>query len=240
MKEFFSINLEKLSIINFLWLIFLGILLFVIINLTKKYLFVLVIKSPLKREKVQTKIPVLEITLWMLYALHAMYVLILPFPFFGVIVLGILIYILRKELNNLIQGLIFRYKGVVEKDERISINNKEGRVESFNLFDVYFEDKEGEIEVIDYADLVKQTIVKKEFSSEYFSYKFSIKTKSDILASDIEKQILQLPWSTSVYPPKVILVKEQEENNYFDVLVYAIDKRYFSFIEDDIRKMNAF
>lgn len=233
MKEFFSINLEKLSIINFIWLVFLGILLFVAIRVAKNYLLLLLVKSPLKRKKLGVKIPLYEITLWILYVLHAVYVLILPFPFLGIVILLATVFVIRKSLYDLLQGLLFRFKGIVDLDEKIEINNKEGRIGAFNLFDVYFENKEGEIEVISYSNLVKKAIVKKDFSSEFYSYKFSINISGEATPSDIEKQILLMPWSSTVYPPRVTA---REEDNVFDVLIYTIDKRYFSFIEDEIRK----
>ena len=45
-----------------------------------------------------------------------------------------------------------------------------------------------------------------------------------------------MPWSSTVYPPRV--TQRKEEANVFDVLIYTIDKRYFSFVEDEIRKLN--
>jgi hypothetical protein len=237
MKEFFSIDLEKLSIINFVWLVFLGVFLSVTIHLTKNYLLLFLVKSPLKRKKLSIKIPVYEILLWVLFAMHAVYILILPFPFLGIVILATIVYLIRKELNDLLQGVLFRIKGMVELDEKIEIGNKEGRIESFNLFDVYFENKEGEIEVMHYRDLVSKVIIKKDFSSEFFSYKFTIKTNNSITKRDLEKQILLLPWSFSGHKPR-ITPKEDKENTY-DILIYTIDKRYFSFIEDEIRKINA-
>lgn len=238
MNEFFSIDLSKLSVLNFFWIVFLGIITFLAINFFKNRVIGLIIKSPVKRKRLKIRVPAFETLLWILYGLYTIYVLIIPFPFFGIILFLLFLYLVRKRAINLVQGVIFRLSDTLEEGQKVIIKNEEGHISSIKTFDVGFENKEGEIKVIPYEEFVSLNIIKKDFSSEFFSHKFSIKTKEDIGAQDIKNQIVGLPWSSEVFLPKVTKIKLDGGVCQFDIIIYTIDRRYFSFIEEDIRKLN--
>lgn len=238
MDKFFSIDLSQLSILNFFWILFLGIITFFAINFFKNRVIGLIVKSPVKRKRLKVRIPAFEALLWILYGLYTVYILILPFPFFGVILFLLALYLVRKSAVNLVQGVVFRLKDSLEEGQKVIVKNEEGHINSINTFGVSFENKEGEIKLIPYEEFVNLNVVKKDFSSEFFSHKFSIKTKDNIGAEDIKNQIVGLPWSSEVFLPKVTKTKLDEGVNQFDIIIYAIDRRYFSFIEEDIRKLN--
>jgi small-conductance mechanosensitive channel len=211
---------------------------FVLINLFKYYVLRILVKSPVKRKKLKTKIPAFEAFLWVLYALYAVYVFIIPFPFLGITLLLVLIYLVRDSLLNLIHGIFYRFKDSLEKGQKVIMEGEEGTIHSLNTFDVSFENKEGEIKSIPYQKIISLNIIKKDFSSEFFSHNFSIKTHELINEEVIKKQIIAMPWSSEVYLPKITKTQLEDSLHQFDIIVYTIDRRYFSFIEEEVRRLN--
>ena len=233
MAEFFQINLSEFSIFSFLWLIFRGVLLFGFLWVFKNYLFLLVIKSPVRRKKIIDKLPPIYSVIWILFALYVFYFLIKPFPFLGVLISLLVIYLSRGYLINLFHGLFFRLKGRLNLGQKIAFDSYQGSVLSLNNFDFEIQNKEGEIVQIPYGNMANKEIVKQDVSADFSSFKFSIKSNLDTTEQEIRAKLVQSPWVTNVLPFSISQKSTASENLVFDVVVYLIDEKYQSFIERD-------
>lgn len=235
MNEFFKIDLSQLSLFNFLGLAFLGGFTYLVMYIFKNYLVHFVIKSPIKRKRVISKLPVIYTLVWMLYVLYTLYIFIRPFPFLGVLLSLVFLYLGREYLMNLIHGLFFRLKGDIDLGQKIAVDKYAGIVHKMNVFEMEIQNKEGEIIQIPYSNMVKTEIIKKDFSSDFSSFKFSILVSDEITENDIKNRIFQMPWITSVFPPIVIRTIQGEGKINYDIIVYALDEKFFTHIESDLK-----
>ena len=235
MNEFFKIDLSQLSLVNFFGLVILGGMIYLAMLIFKNYLVHFFIPSPVKRKRVISKLPVIYTILWMLFILYSLYIFVKPFPFLGVILTLVFIYLGRGYLINLINGLFFRLKGDIDLGQKIAVDEYSGVVHKMNSFDMEIQNKEGEIIQIPYGNLVKKEIIKKDFSSDFSSYKFSIVVSDTVKEQDIKSRILQMPWITSVFQPKVTRTMQSEGKSNYDIIVYALDEKFFTHIESDLK-----
>ncbi|MEN8957828.1 MAG: mechanosensitive ion channel domain-containing protein [Flavobacteriales bacterium] len=235
MDEFFNIDLSQLSIFKFLGLVILGALTYTFMYVFKNYLVHFVIKSPVRRKRVIAKLPVIYTLIWILFVLYALYIFIKPFPFLGVILCLVFVYLGRGYLMNLIHGLFFRLKGDIDLGQKIAIEEHSGTVHKMNVFEMEIQNKEGEIIQIPYGNMFKKEIVKKNFSSDFSSFKFSILVSDQINEQDIKNKIFQMPWVSLVFQPTVTRTMQSEGNRTYDIIVYALDEKFFTHIENDLK-----
>mgnify|MGYP005987967905 FL=1 len=235
MNDFFKIDLSQLSIFNLFGVVIFGGFIYLLMVVFRNYLVHLIIKSPVKRKKVIMKLPVIYTLVWVLFVLYALYIFIRPFPFFGVILSLVFVYLGRGYLINLINGLFFRLKGDINLGQKLSIDNYSGVVHRMNVFDMEIQNNVGEIIQIPYGNMVKKEIVKKDFSSDFSSYSFSILVSDGVTEQDIKNRILQMPWVTSVFQPKVTKTIQGEGKTNYDIIVYALDEKFFTHIENDLK-----
>lgn len=235
MDDFFKIDLSQMSVINFFGLVFFGVLIYAVMWLFKNYLVHFFIKSPVRRKKVIIMLPVIFTIIWVLFTFYSLYVFITPFPLFGIIISLIAVYFGKGYILNLINGLFFRLKGDINLGQKISIDEHSGIVHKMNVFDMEIENREGVIIQIPYGNLAKTEIEKKDFSTDFSSYKFSIIVSEDITSQIIKTRLMQMPWITTVFSPKVSKTMQSEGKISYDIIVYALDEKFFSHIENDLK-----
>lgn len=235
MNQFFNIDLSQLSILNFIGLVLLGVIIYGGLWIFKNYLVLVVVQSPVRRKKVMDKLPALYTLIWILFSLYALYIFIKPFPFLGVVLTLIFIYLGRGYLINLIHGLFFRLKGDIVVGQKIALENYSGIVLNTNTLDLEIQNIEGEIIQIPYGNMAKKEIVKKDFSSDFSSFKFFVLTGHKVTESELKNILILQPWVSSVFPPKVSKGAQSEDNIRYDIIVYALDEKYHSMIENDLK-----
>ena len=235
MGDFFNIDLSQLSILDIIGLLFLGGFIYIFLWLFNNYLILWIFPSPIRRKKIKEKLPVISTAIWIVFVLYALFVFIKPFPSLGVILILIGVYLSRGHLINLINGLFVRFKGNIQVGQDISIGKKSGRVTKMNSFDLELENKTGELIQIPYGTLSQKEIIKKDFSADFTSHSFSIVTEEQVTESKIKSILVQMPWVTSVFAPKVTRVMQSEGKINYEVLVYSLDEKFHSHIENDLK-----
>ncbi|MGB1041342.1 MAG: mechanosensitive ion channel domain-containing protein [Flavobacteriales bacterium] len=236
MEDIFNIDLSQLSILNFIGLLVLAGFIYGFLWLFNNYLILLIVQSPIRRKKIQEKLPAISTLSWMVFSLYALYIFIKPFPFFGVLLSLIGIYLSRGYLINLINGLFVRLKGSIKIGQDISIADRSGLVTKMNSFDIEIENRKGELIQIPYGFLAQKEIVKKDFSTDFSSHSFSIVADEQVSESQIKSNLIQMPWVTSVFAPKVTRVMQSEGNINYEILVYSLDEKFHSHIENDLKR----
>lgn len=235
MEQFFNINLSQLSFFNYVGLAIFGGIIFGILWLFKNYLVLLVFQSPVRRKKVITHLPAIYTLIWVLFSIYALYIIIQPFPFLGILLCLVLIYLGRGYLANLIHGLFFRLKGDIHLGQKIALDNHEGFVHKLNTFDIEIQNKEGEIIQIPYKNMASKEVVKKDFSSDFTSFKFSMTIPQSTAESEIRNKLLQMPFVTNVFEPKISKTNLEGSMAKFDIVVYVLDEKYHSTIENKLK-----
>jgi small-conductance mechanosensitive channel len=235
MNDFFTIDLSLISIFSLLGMGVLGVVIYFLTWFIQQYGLILLVKSPVKRKRVSTLLPAVFTIGWIVFGLYCFYTLIVPFPFMGIILSAVFIYLGKGYFVNLIHGLFFRLKGDISIGQKIAMKNYAGEVVELNTFDVAIQNEEGEIIQIPYGNMASMEIVKRDFSADFSSHKFVITTSSSITESTLKNSLLSQPWVSSVIIPKITRLKEEDETITYSVLAYPIDEKYNSFVERDLR-----
>jgi len=235
MDEIFNIDLDHFSFFSFFGLLVFGVLLYFLFWLSQNYLVHFVFKNPVRKKKVIDILPAFITLFWCFYFLYVLYYLIRPFPFYGVIISLVIIYLARGYLRNLINGLFFRFKGNIRRGQKITINNHSGMVTDLKTFDLILENKNSERIIIPYATLAKEDIVLKNISADFCTHNFSIVTNSDITSKLIETEIKNSPWISSKMEVKVSRTRLDEKQFKYTILVHTLDEKYNYFVENDLR-----
>ena len=235
MEDFFNIDLSQLSIFNFFGLAIFGVFVFVFLWFFKNYLILILVKSPVQRRKIIELLPAINTLIWILFVLYALYVFIKPFPFFGIVLTLIFIYLGRGYLVNLVHGLFFRLKRDIVLGQKIAFDEYNGIVEQMNVFDLEIENDKGELIQIPYGNMANKEITKKDFSSDLSSFKFSLNVPFAVSETQLKQKLLSSPWISTVFEPKITKVSNNNEYNSYNVIVYALADKFHSNIEKKIK-----
>jgi len=236
MNDFFSIDISRISIFTILGMVVFGTVIYFFTWFIKNYGLILLVKSPVKRKRISTLLPAIFTIGWILFGLYCFYLLIIPFPFMGIVLSAIFIYLGKGYFANLVHGLFFRLKGDISVGQKIATKEYAGIVVRLNTFDVEIQNKEGEIVQIPYGNMASKELVKKDFSADFSSHKFVIATNKSISDSIIRNTLLSQPWVSSVIMPKITRIKEESDTVTYSILVYPIDEKFNSFVERDLRE----
>lgn len=234
MSEFFSIDLTRISIFTLLGLLVFGGVIYFVLGFIRNYGLLLLVKSPVRRKLVGVLLPAISTVVWILFSLYCFYSLILPFPFMGIVLGGVFIYLGRGYLVNLIHGLFFRLKGDIAIGQKISMKDNSGVVFKLNTFEVEIQNEEGEIVQIPYGNMASKELVKNDFSADFSSFKFTVVTKKEITATYLKRKLLSQPWISQVISPKISQVKEENGWVTYSVISYPIDEKFNFFVERDL------
>ena len=235
MNEFFSIDLSRISVFTFLGLLLFGVVLYLVLGFVRNYGLLLLVKSPVRRKRVSILLPTLGTIVWILFSLYCFYTLILPFPFMGIVLATVFIYLGRGYFVNLIHGLFFRLKGDIAIGQKIATDQYSGVVFKLNTFDVEIQNEEGEIVQIPYGNMASKELVKKDFSADFSSNKFTIVTSNAINEVYLRNKLLALPWISQVISPKITQLKEENGLVTYSIITYPIDEKFNFFVERDLR-----
>jgi|GEM_PF-4800869 small-conductance mechanosensitive channel len=236
MNDFFSIDISRISIFTILGMVVFGTVIYFFTWFIKNYGLILLVKSPVKRKRISTLLPAIFTIGWILFGLYCFYLLIIPFPFMGIVLSAIFIYLGKGYFANLVHGLFFRLKGDISVGQKIATKEYAGIVVRLNTFDVEIQNKEGEIVQIPYGNMASKELVKKDFSADFSSHKFVIATNKSISDSIIRNTLLSQPWVSSLIMPKITRIKEESDTVTYSILVYPIDEKFNSFVERDLRE----
>ena len=236
MNDFFSIDISRISIFTILGMVVFGAVIYFFTWFIKNYGLILLVKSPVKRKRISTLLPAIFTIGWILFGLYCFYLLIIPFPFMGIVLSAIFIYLGKGYFANLVHGLFFRLKGDISVGQKIATKEYAGIVVRLNTFDVEIQNKEGEIVQIPYGNMASKELVKKDFSADFSSHKFVIATNKSISDSIIRNTLLSQPWVSSLIMPKITRIKEESDTVTYSILVYPIDEKFNSFVERDLRE----
>ncbi len=236
MNDFFSIDISRISIFTILGMVVFGAVIYFFTWFIKNYGLILLVKSPVKRKRISTLLPAIFTIGWILFGLYCFYLLIIPFPFMGIVLSAIFIYLGKGYFANLVHGLFFRLKGDISVGQKIATKEYAGIVVRLNTFDVEIQNKEGEIVQIPYGNMASKELVKKDFSADFSSHKFVIAMNKSISDSIIRNTLLSQPWVSSVIMPKITRIKEESDTVTYSILVYPIDEKFNSFVERDLRE----
>lgn len=235
MDKFFNINLDLIAVNQIIFMIIFAALFFVISIIIKGYLIPILINNPALEKRLNYLLPLYETIIWILFFVYFFYVLAIPAPFIGALLLVIFLSLTWKSISNLINGLFVRFKGNLNVGQRLSIDNIEGIIHGVHTFDLVIETGESDYVHIPYRKFANKSFVLKEYSTVFYSDSFTVLTPLKLSEKEVSLFLLKQPWVFISNKPKINISKKEEEVYQLDITVYVIDKKHTTYLKDALR-----
>ncbi|WNJ18983.1 mechanosensitive ion channel domain-containing protein [Pontibacter sp. G13] len=218
-------------------LLVIGLLIFAGFWLIRRLLFPLFVRSAERLTRYQEVLPVVESVVWVVYALLVLDFLITPNPFVGSVLLAVVAASMWSYIQAFMYGLFIRTGLNFRIGQQVRFLGGRGQIIRMGLISLDLEIGNGEVQVIPYHQVHRQSMVKENPSEDVKSYMFELEWETrmphNLALLHLKKKILALPWAVPSLPPKV---ERMAAPNKYQIVMYAPDKRYFPLMEEELRR----
>lgn len=188
-------------------------------------------------------LPIAEVLFWLLYlgwSLQKFYEAKSIFVLIVIGILAILMFWLSKYwMKDLIAGTIFRATKRLKEGDTLQVEEQKGVIKKFRKTSILIETHDGQTIILPYSSIVGKTNIKSEGTEKSYGVSFELQTPRQ---EDIEKDavqiksfIISLPWSSVQKQPIINPIKETPDYCFYEIIVFPIDKSYFSRIERTVK-----
>lgn len=227
-------NIESLNLFDLLDIVLVGIIIFFINFVIKKYLIDYFYPSPVRKKKAKSRFPVIETLTWIFYSVYVLYIVVTPFPLIGLFFIALATILSKKQLSNLVNGLFIRSKGLLSVGQQITIDDKSGVITEVGVFGIKLEDNEGKFQLISYSVMHQKEVVMQEMDKDFFSTRFSVVSNKLFSEKAVVHFIQKHAFSVETKFPAIEIVQNEDKNQY-NITIYAIDRSHLDFLKADIR-----
>lgn len=147
-------------------------------------------------------------------------------------------------IKDIISGVILKSEEVYEYGDWIKTRSVEGRIVTIGHRTLEIETEEGDRVKVPYSRLTQDFLAKSDHSDPAKAHTFQLALTRTIPVAEavdsIRRAVLNAVWSSVKRDPQIEMRGEQNGSYLYEITVYALDSRYFSAIEGDVRyKMSA-
>jgi hypothetical protein len=177
----------------------------------------------------------LQIITWFVYTLFCFYQLVSSSLTIGLVLTIFIAVIGFNFWKDFFAGVYLKFSGNLNTNDYISINRLKGKLLKFNARNIQIETENDEIMYVPYRQFLENEVSKKLNKGELRSKKIVLNLSDDNPNNNLSKikQIVVLcPWVNSHKPIKV----EKNNNNSFEVTVYASDDFTFNKIQTYLKE----
>jgi len=157
----------------------------------------------------------------------------------ALILFGIFIWIAWFGLQDLIAGFIFKNNSGIKKSEHIKIGDVQGSIVKLGYRNLILDTASGNFVSLPYSKIIRQSIVRISSAEIRHSITFELKTAKveniQKISNDISARIIMHPRSSLTEKPNVELIKEEADYLVFSIKVFAIENKFLSVIEEDLK-----
>lgn len=193
-----------------------------------------------QQEWIRRHLPLIEATVWVVYIILFIQALIKPSPYTGIVFVLIIVALSWRFLNDWISGLFIKIDNNFRPGQRISLREYDGTIKELGLLAAEIEVDKGEVLVFPYHKLEKEVILKRTPSEKIQSHAIDLSLSNETSISEwpmiIKHAVLNLPWAVPSRAPFIELLEKEAEYYHYRVVLYAIDPRYFSVMEQQLRE----
>lgn len=158
----------------------------------------------------------------------------------ALILFSIFIWISWFGLKDLIAGFIFRSNSGLKKADHIEIGTIKGNILKMGYRNLVLDNASGNFISLPYSQIINQPITKLSSTEIRHSNTFELITSKidniQKLSSEITSRVIMHPRSSLVEKPIVELIKDEKETLIFKVRIFAIENKFLSIIEEDLRE----
>lgn len=189
-------------------------------------------------------IPVLELALWITILLLGIHTLFRDKPIIimamSAILLGILLWAARFAIKDLVWGVILRAEEPYRLHDRIRFNKVDGWISNTGIRSLKITATDGQQIRIPYSCISNSLFAKTTPKTNAYIHTFRIEVpKSESLSVTIESiriAVLNSIWSSVVNEPSIRYDSEGKGHYILEITINALSNRYFSRIEDKVRR----
>jgi len=220
-------------------LIAVALMLFAILWLLK-----LVFKNtPLRksvRGRVERIMPLVEGIVWLGFMLWCIGQLIRNeiWTSIGVLVIIILIVVLLFWLviRDYLAGIVLKIDGTVKKNDWIRVKHIEGKITELGNRTMIVMTTSGETVNIPYSTISGEISAKPNPGEELINHSFELKlskiSDAESIITDLNRGILNAPWSSVNKNPEIKLISDDSEYYTFEINIFSLRMVYFQKIKD--------
>lgn len=221
----------QVSLYAILQMLVLGLLLFLILRLVKRFL----------NQKIQYKDflerswAVGEAIVWILFLIASVRQIILNPKHYTLIIISLvlilLIWVAWFALRDLVAGIILKLEGSLGLNEKIIINKTSGHIRKLSYFSLMLETDTGQKVSLPYHIVKNKEKIKE--TADNFTYKTTLKLsthKEEFTATQIQDKlqqyIFQAPWIVPTHNPIILLETENSTQYQFNITIFLLHQKY--------------
>jgi small-conductance mechanosensitive channel len=157
----------------------------------------------------------------------------------ALILFGIFVWIAWFGLQDLIAGFIFRSNSGLNISEQIQIGDVQGSIVKMGYRNLILDTASGNFVSLPYSKIIRQSIIRISSTEIRHSISFELRTAKveniQKISNDISARIIMHPRSSLTEKPDIELIKEEDNYLIFSVKVFAIETKFLSVIEEDLK-----
>lgn len=223
-------------------LFFAGILVFLLLRLVR-FIIPYIAKNRNLRDWFFKYFSLFELFIWILVGLWFLPYLMSKHIYAGyglaLILFGIFIWIAWFGLQDLIAGFIFKNNSGIKKSEHIKIGDVQGSIVKLGYRNLILDTASGNFVSLPYSKIIRQSIIRISSAEIRHSITFELKTAKveniQKISNDISARIIMHPRSSLTEKPNVELIREEADYLVFSIKVFAIENKFLSVIEEDLK-----
>lgn len=183
-------------------------------------------------------IPVLELFAWFGFVLWCINYIYETKNYLGLIVFGVILILISIPtfflLRDFLFGVYLKIQRKIDVGQFIEFGEFNGQIEEAGHFNIDLKNVRGDIVTIPYSKIRTRIILKHSTNSNLLKQKLVLRFPESVniqkLIPEIEKNMLNAPWSAVSQKPIIHEVKLEKEEYLIEVYVFTIKKEHSEFI----------
>lgn len=189
-------------------------------------------------------IPVIELFAWFGFIMWCISYIYDAKNYLGLIVFGVILILISIPtfflLRDFLFGVYLKIQRKIDETRYVEFGEFEGQIIESGHFSIDIKNSRGDIITIPYSKIKTRVLARHTNNSNLLRqkliFKLPVTAKINSLIPDLEKIILNAPWSAASQPPVIQDVKIKEENYIIEVYVFVLKIEHAEFIREFINE----
>lgn len=236
----FNLQLSEFAVLQVLAA---GILMFLVIRLTRKILGVW-LKARKSQAVIQRTLPAAEALIWLLFSIWSVGKIIQDTFYSSLIIMAIsgivILWVGWFAARDWIAGIILRMQDRYQPGQLLQVEDIRGKIRRIGYLAMEIERDNGEVLKIPYSSISGKVHGVKEGRDGANHHRFEINLTKDkplpAVLSQLRLAVLNSVWSPLNKEPEIKLLKETSDAFVLEMIVFAPQDEFGRAIEEDVKR----
>jgi len=223
------VQFNEISFDRFLLLLGFSVLLFILHKFINRYV-IRWAKDERKQKYIKEYVPLAINILWILLIVYFIYKLTLANPIVSIAITGLVLLLTWHNVNDFVQGTIFKLQKGNIVDQRIKIGAFSGVIVKMGSTKMDIQLDNGETLQYPYsklsAQVVRTTTNVKHFKNCIFTVAVPFTSETEQLKNRAFVNLLNSPWVVSSMPIKIEMIEQDTAQLILKVNAYTLDDKF--------------